>query len=318
MAPSPRVLEMLQKLESLQAKDIAELDPVEARKEDLRTTMPFLTASEPVDKIENRTLREEGLTIPARFYWPKIKADEEEELDLYPLIVYFHGGGWVVGRLDEYDEICSMLSNRSEAIVVSVDYRLAPEHKFPTAVHDCYAATKWVARNAKLFEGDEDTIIVAGDSAGGTLAIDVSLMAKDNGNPKVAMQVPICPVTDISRDLSKYSNDKFGPSKESMDWFIKHYIKHESDLRNPLASPQFADVSKLPLTIMVSAELDPLREQELDFVKKLQQSGVRTNLLDYPGMIHGFMTLPGYFEEGREAIEKVASEVRKIYVENVI
>jgi acetyl esterase len=313
---------MLQKLESIQAKDITKLDPLNARKEDLRTTLPFLTTPEPVDKIENHTLLEKGGSkIQARFYWPKIKALEREdyyEQDLYPMIVYFHGGGWVVGMLDEYDEICSMLANRSEAIVVSVDYRLAPEHKFPTAVHDCYEATKWIAQKAKKFDGDEDTIIVAGDSAGGTLAIDVSLLARDRGGPLIAMQVPICPVTDLSRDMSKYSNDKYGPSKESMDWFIKHYISNESDLRDPLASPQFADLRGLPYTILISAELDALREQELDFAKKLEQSEVRTKLLDYPGMVHGFMTLPGFFEEGGKAIEKVASEVRKIYVGNAI
>lgn len=317
MAPSPRALEMMHKLESIQAKDITSLDPIEARKEDLRTTIPFLGTPEPVERIENRILREEGSKIPARIYWPEIK-EEEEEQDLSPLIMYFHGGGWVVGMLDEYDEICSMLANRSEAVVVSVDYRLAPEHKFPTAVHDCYEATKWVVENAKLFEGDEDTIIVAGDSAGGTLAIDVSLMAREKNGPQIAMQVPICPVTDLSRDMSKYSKDRFGPSKESMDWFINHYTRHESEVRNPLASPQYADLKDLPYTIMISAELDALREQELDFIKKLEQSGVKTKLLDYPGMVHGFMTLPSYFEEGRDAIEKVASEVRKIYVENVI
>jgi acetyl esterase len=318
MAPSPRVLEMLQKLESIQAIDITKLDPAEARKEDLRTTIPFLSTPEPVDKIENRMLVEGISKIPARLYWPKIEVGKEDDEDLYPLIMYFHGGGWVLGKLDEYDEICSMLANRSEAIVVSVDYRLAPEHKFPTAVHDCYAATKWISENAKLFDGDEDSIIVAGDSAGGTLSIGVSLMARDKGRPQIAMQVPICPVTDLSRDMSKYSNDKYGPSKESMDWFIKHYVRHESDLRDPQASPQVADLKGLPYTVLVAAELDTLREQELDFMKKLEQSGVRTNLLDYPGMVHGFMTLPGYFEEGREAIERVASEVRKIYVENII
>jgi acetyl esterase len=306
---------MLRKLESIKAKDIATLDPVEARKEDIRTTLPFLGTPEPVERIENWVLNEDGSKIPARIYWPKIEKDEDEQ-DLYPLIMYFHGGGWVLGMLDEYDEICSMIANRSKAIVISVDYRLAPEHKFPTAVHDCYEATKWTAENAKLFEVDEDTIIVAGDSAGGTLSIDVCLTAKQRGGPQIAMQVPICPVTDLSMDMSKYSNDKFGPTKEAMDWFIGHYLNNESEARDPLASPQYADLKGLPYTIMISAELDCLREQDIEFVKTLEQSGVKTKLLDYPGMVHGFMTLPSYFEEGRDAIETVASEVRKIYVGN--
>jgi acetyl esterase len=317
MAPSPRVLEMLEKLESIQAKDIATLDPVEARKEDLRTTLAFLGTPEVVDRIENRMLLDGNSKILVRIYWPKIEIGKEGEQDLYALMMYFHGGGWVVGTLDEFDEICSMLANRSEAIVVSVDYRLAPEHKFPSAVHDCYAATKWVSENAKLFRGDDDAIIVAGDSAGGGLAIDVSLMARDKQGPQIAMQVPICPVTDLTRDMSKYSEDKYGPSKESMDWFIRHYIRDDSDLRDPLASPQFADLKGLPYTVFVAAGLDTLREQELDFVEKLEQSGVRTTFLDYSGMIHDFMTLPSYFEEGREAIERVALELRKIRAENI-
>jgi acetyl esterase len=314
LPPTSKTLEMLKKLESLQPKDFLSLTPEEARKEDLRTSLPFLSAPEPVDRIENKIILEEGRKIPARFYWPRV--DEETERDLYPMIAYFHGGGWVVGKLDQYDEICSMLANRSEAIVVSIDYRLAPEHKFPAAVDDCYEATKWVAENAKLFDGDEDTIIVAGDSAGGALTIDVSLLARDRGGPKIAMQVLLCAVTDLTSDMSKYSSDQYGPSKEYMDWFAKQYIAHESDKQNPLASPQLADLRNLPYTILVSAELDTLREQELEFAKKLEQSGVKTKLLDYPGVVHDFLVTPGYFEEGRDALEKIGSEVRRIYVEN--
>lgn len=222
----------------------------------------------------------------------------------------------MVGKLDMFDEICSMLSNRSDAIVVSVDYRLAPEHKFPVPIQDCYSVTKWVADKANILEGDRDTLVLAGDSAGGTLAIDVSLMARKEDGPQIAMVVPICPVTDISRDMSRFSNDRFGPSKEVMDWFITRYVGHESDLRNPLASPVFADLSGMPYTVLITAELDPLKEQEIDFAMKLEQSGVKVKRLDYPGMIHGFMTLPGYFDEGRQAIEAVGSEVRNFHVEN--
>jgi acetyl esterase len=324
MAPSPSALEMLRRLDALHPKPFQELDPPEARREDIRTTIPFLNKPEPVEKIEDHTIVQGSSKIPARFYFPNEAEEADDgkgevlvEEELYPIVMYFHGGGWVLGNLDEYDEICSMLSNHSKAIVVSVDYRLAPEHKFPAAIDDCYGATKWMAENARRFNGDDDTIIVSGDSAGGTLAIDVCLMARDNGNdPKIAMAVPLCPVTDLSRDMSKYSNDKFGPSKESMDWFIHHYVRNKSDITDPLASPQFANLGNLPYMILVSAELDTLREQEMDFMRKLEQAGVKTKLLDYEGMVHDFMVTPGYFKEGKDALEKISSEVRRIYVEN--
>ena len=317
MPPNPRALEWLDKMNSLGAKDISLLSPAEGREEDKRTTLPFLTAPEPVERIENRRIRAGLSEIPVRIYWPKI-SEEEDEQDLYPIVVYFHGGGFVLGSLDLYDEICCMLSNRSEAIVVSVDYRLAPEHKFPMAVHDCYAATKWAFENAKLLEGDVDTIVVTGDSAGGTLVTSACLESREKNGPQIALQVSIYPITDLTRDLTKYSKDRFGPSKEIMDWYIKYYTKNSSDLRDPLASPGLADLRDLPPAVVVTAELDPLREQDLDFVEKLESSGVKVKLLDYPGMIHGSVSLPGYFGDGRDAVEKIGSEIKKVYVENVM
>jgi len=315
MTASPRALEWLEKQNSLGARDITELTPAEARAEDERTSLPFLTKPEPVEKIENHKIRE-GLTeIPVRVYWPKITEDEDEQ-DLYPVIVYFHGGGWVVGKLDLYDELCSMLANRSESLVISVDYRLAPEHKFPAAMHDCYSATKWAADNAEFLEADKDTIVVAGDSAGGNLAAAVSLLAKERNGPQIAAQVLIYPVTDLTSDVSKYSKDKFGPSKEAMEWFGREYVKHDSEMKDPLVSPQYGDLHGLPQAIVITAECDPLRDQDLEFVKKLEQSGVKTKLMDYPGMIHGFVQLPGYFQEGKDAIEKIAYEIKTLYIGN--
>ena len=315
MPPNQRSIEALEKLSQLHAVPIENLDPVEARKEERRTTLPFLTPPEPVDRIENRIIPDRLNQIPVRIYWPKITEDEDVQ-DLSPITLFFHGGGWVLGSLDLYDELCCMLSNRSESIVVSVDYRLAPEHRFPAAIHDCYDATKWVAENASDLEGDEDTIVVAGESAGGTLAIDTCLLARDRGGPQLALSVPIYPVTDLARDLSKYAGDKFGPSKEAMDWFISHYIESDSELRDPLASPQYADLRGLPTTMMITAEFDPLREQELDFAERMKESGVKFDLRDYPGLVHGFVSLPGYYPEGRQAIEAIASEIKRIYVEN--
>ncbi|MDA4130824.1 MAG: alpha/beta hydrolase [Thaumarchaeota archaeon] len=316
MPVHPKAQEMLEKNDALGYQEVSLLDPVKAREMDRRTTLPFLTTSEPVEKIENHKIREGSNEVPIRIYWPKENGEKADQ-ELYPVVVYFHGGGWVVGSLDLFEEICSAISNKSEAIVISVDYRLAPEHKFPNALDDCFAATKWAAANAKFIGGDEDSIIVAGDSAGGNLAAAVCLMAKEKGEPDIAMQVLIYPVTDLLRDLSKYSKDKYGPSKESMDWFIELYVRTSSDLKNALASPQNGDLNGLPPAVVITAEYDPLREQDLDYAKKLEQSGVKTKLLDYQGMVHGFVQLPGFFADGMDAIEKIGSEIRRIYVENL-
>jgi len=294
------------------------MDPVDARAEDYRATMLFAGKPEPVEKIENHVIHEGLAEIPIRVYWPKIPDQEKDEQDLYPIIVYFHGGGWVLGNLDSVDEICSMLSNRSEAIVISVDYRLAPEYKFPQPLHDCYGATKWAYANAKFLEGDQDTIIVAGSSAGGNLAATVALMAKQKKGPPIAAQVLIYPITDMTSDLSKYSKDPFGPSKEAMDWFGIHYVSDDSEYRDPLVSPVFGELNGLPEAVVITAELDPLRDQGLRYANKLEQAGVKTLLMDYPATVHGFMDLPGFFPEGQEAIDKVASEIKKIYVENAM
>jgi len=153
LAPSPKALEWLDRQNSAGARDLTQLEPADARKEDARVTELFLGTPEPVEKIEDRTIFEGLSEIPVRVYWPKIPGEGDEE-ELYPIVVFFHGGWWVLGNLGIYDEMCSLLANRSESIVISVDYRLAPEHKFPTGLHDCYTATKWAFENAKYIQGD--------------------------------------------------------------------------------------------------------------------------------------------------------------------
>jgi acetyl esterase len=246
-----------------------------------------------------------------RIYWPK---QNEMQVEMYPMIVFFHGGGWVLGNLDLYDELCAMLCNKAGSIVLSVDYRLAPENKFPIPLEDCYAATKWAATHAQFLQGDADSIVVAGDSAGGNLAAAVCLMAKEKRGPKIAMQVLIYPITDLLADLSKYSKDKFGPSKEVMDWFIDHYMRDAADMKNPLASTVYGELGDLPPAVVVTAEYDPLRDQDLDYAKKLEHAGVKTQFLDYQGMVHGFVQLPSFFEQGKDAITKIAAEIDKLHV----
>jgi acetyl esterase len=315
LPPSPKAIEYLQISTKAGALDPTKVEIAEARIDDARVTKLFLGKPEQVEKKENHKIREGSTEIPIRVYWPKITEKEDDE-ELFPIIVFFHGGWWALGNLELYDEMCSMLANRSESIIISVEYRLAPEHKFPAGLHDCYAATKWAFENAKFLNGDQDTIMVAGDSCGGNYAACVPLMAKEKNGPPIAAQILLYPMTDMTDPMSKYSMDKFGPSKEQKDFFGDYYVRHESEYRDPLVSPVLGDLHDLPRAIVVTAEYDTFRDMNFEFAKKLEQSGVKTLLLDYPGMIHGFMQLPSFFPDGRDAIEKVASEIKKIYVEN--
>ena len=270
---------------------------------------------EKIALIENVLIsrsRDEG-KIPLRIYYPKRNSSEAwRKRKAPPVIVFIHGGGFVAGELLSVHETCCLLASASSSIVVSVDYRLAPENKFPAGLDDCYEATVWAGEKASSLGGDPAKLVVAGDSAGGNLAAVVCLMARESSKPKIALQCLIYPATDLSAEMAKYSGVKYGPSKEEMDWYAKHYLKNPADALNPLVSPIFADLHDLPPAIIVTAGHDPLREQDLEYLGKLTLSGIKTTLYDYPEMIHGFFTLPGYFQSGSRAIEDVAKCIRQL------
>jgi acetyl esterase len=223
--------------------------------------------------------------------------------------MYFHGGGWVLGNLDLVDLPCRLLANRTGRVVVSVDYRLAPEYKFPAAAEDCYAATKWVAENAEQFRGKDKAVAVCGDSAGGNLAAVVSLMARDRGVPTIRDQILIYPVTDLLDSNYKSFPDEQSPglTRNDMQWFIDHYITKPDDAKNAYASPIVAsDFSKLPRALVITAEYDILLKQCNSYSEKLRKAGVPVTSRNYEGAIHGFFTLPDAFDVSRDAVGKIA------------
>ena len=210
------------------------------------------------------------------------------------------------------DSLCRSLANASGCMVASVDYRLAPEHKFPAAVEDAYSATKWIADNATDVNVDSRRIAVAGDSAGGNLAAAVSLMARDRGGPRILYQLLICPVTNHAFDTASYSENGEGYwlTKEDMKWFWNHYLRTDQDGKNPYASPLLAEnLTSLPPAFVITAEFDPLRDEGEAYAARLRKSGVPVKMTRYSGTIHGFINIAD-LRQSRVAIDEAAAELR--------
>ena len=247
-----------------------------------------------VKTVENRLITGPNGDIPIRVYSPDV---HEEKL---PAIVYYHGGGWVLGSVETYDVLCRNLANSSGCKVISVDYRLAPEHRFPKGLEDCYTATQWVFDNAETLQIIPDQISVGGDSAGGNYTAAVTLMAKERKGPKIKSQLLIYPATDALRSItdSPYESIRENASapiltSELTKSFWDHYLTDENDAENKYASPIRADdLSGLPPTLLITAQYDPIRDEGEAYGDRLQAHGVDVELIRYDGLIHGFIQLP--------------------------
>jgi acetyl esterase len=231
-----------------------------------------------------------------------------------PVVVYFHGGGWVIGSIETHDAPCRELANRSGAIVVSVEYRMAPEHPFPAAPEDCYAATAWVADHAAEFGGDPARLAVAGDSAGGNLAAVVALMTRERNGPPLRFQLLIYPAVDARMGYASIDENSTGYflTKADMHWFYGHYGADPSDWRaSPLLAP---DHSGLPPALVLTAEYDPLRDEGEAYARKLQEAGVPVTLRRYDGQIHGFTIMTAAVDRACEAVNQAAADLRQALV----
>ena len=268
-----------------------------------------LVEGPPVANVEMKEVDGPAGKIPVRIYTPEGGGRK-------PGVVFFHGGGFVVCDLDSHDSTCRELCDGARSVVVSVDYRLAPEAKFPAAPDDCYAATKWVADNADDLGIDSDRIAVAGDSAGGNLATAVALMCRDKGGPALVHQLLIYPVTDHSFDTISYKENGAGYflSADMMRWFWHHYLESERDGDNPLASPLRApDLSRLPSTTLLTAEYDPLRDEGRAYATRLKEAGVLTSHTEYAGVFHGFFGMTTQIPRARQAVDEACAELRKAF-----
>lgn len=256
----------------------------------------------PIGAVENRAIAGPGGDIPIRIYTPA-----EAPAAPMPALVYYHGGGWVVGDLDSHDPVCRSLANASACKIVAVDYRLAPEHPWPASPDDCFAATQWVASHADALGVNADQLAVGGDSAGGNLAAAVTQRARAAGGPAIAFQLLIYPALDATLSLPSIEENASGYflEKVGMEWFYNHYLPDGADPKQPDISPLFADnLTGLPSAYVVTAGYDPLRDEGRAYADKLKAAGVVVDDVLYPTMIHGFFGFQAGVETARGAIKQ--------------
>ena len=289
------------------APPIQSLTPAQARAES--EAIPRLAGPE-VGKVEDLRVPGDGVEVPVRVYTP---AGEP-----VGALVWLHGGGWVIGSIETNDATCRSLANEAGCVVVSVDYRLAPEAKFPLPLDDCFAATAWTVGHAEALGVDARRVGVGGASAGGNLAAAVTLMARDRGGPALAHQLLVYPSVgnDDSSQSYRENSEGYGLDRDAMDWYWRHYLRDDADATNPLVAPLLADdLSGLPPALVITAEFDPLRDEGEEYADRLRRAGVEAACSRYDGMIHGFFSAGVPVDRSWDAIAEAAAALRAAFVE---
>jgi len=284
-----------------------ELSVADARKQvegRIAANLPTL----PVASVLNRTIPGRGGDLSVRIYTPNGNGP-------FPLMVFFHGSGFVLCTLDTHDGVCRNLCNAAGCVVVSVDYRLAPEHKFPAGPADCHAATKWAAEHARALNADPERIVIAGDSAGGNMVAVTALMNRDKGGPALRGQLIIYPVTDYfnsGHPSYRENAEGYGLRAAGMRWFWGHYLNSESEAENPFAAPLRAkDLRGLPPALIITAQYDVLRDEGERYGARLAEAGVPAKVSRYEGMNHGFFNMYGIVDKAKQALEESASWLKE-------
>jgi acetyl esterase len=297
----PQIEAVLAEMGAEGVPPIEKLSPDEARAVYAKRCKEQWGALDEVHSVED--MDADG--VPIRVYRP-VETDEPSMA-----LVYFHGGGWVTGSIETHDGPARAFAKRAGIVVISVDYRLAPEHRFPAAVDDAWAATSWVANHAEELKLDPDRIGVGGDSSGGTLAAVVARRSRDHAVP-IALQLLLYPVTNSSADTPSYSlySSGYGLTRDGMEWYWKQYLGEGGDGTNPDASPaQLTDLRRLPRAIVVTAEADVLRDEAEAYAQRLFLATVETEGYRYDGMIHGFMRMAGKVERANAAFDELAESI---------
>jgi len=291
---------------------VHQLDPKGARQLFLETR-PLSTPTPPeIGSVRDAVADGPAGQIPLRVYRP-VGLPASTPLPAY---VYFHGGGWVIGDLETHDVLCRQLTAASGVCVIAVDYRLAPEHKFPAAVDDAWAATRWIAAHGAELGVDGRKLVVGGDSAGGNLAAVVALLARDAGGPAIAAQVLIYPVTDLGAEAQSYTDfaDGFSLTRESMRWFRAHYLGGPRDGDDWRASPLRArSLAGLPPALIVTAGFDPLRDEGAAYAMRLRDADVMVDYVCFGGMIHGFAGMGKVLASAFRVVALTGATVRQAF-----
>ncbi|TWF77244.1 acetyl esterase [Pseudonocardia hierapolitana] len=303
MALDEATTAFLGRMASSGGEPLHEMSPVEARV--LGAALREMYGPGPeVGSITEDTVPVDGGQITVRIFTPREPARA--------LIVYYHGGGWVVGTLDDFDPLARELADRARAAVVLVDYRLAPEHRFPTALDDAWAALRWVDERREQIAGGPVPLVVAGDSAGGNLAAVVAQRAKAADGPDLALQVLVYPVTDADFETASYLDpqNQLMIDREAMIWFWDHYAPDLGDRRHPELSPLGAsDLSDLPPAVVLTAEHDVVRDEGEAYADRLARAGVPVHLRRWPGQMHGFFQMVNLLPGAVDGVAHVAAEI---------
>jgi acetyl esterase len=307
----PQCKAILEGIAASGARPFEELSVAEARAQfnaGAERRIALAGPAQEIVRVEDRFIPGRERSTPIRVYWPS----NDRNL---PALVYFHGGGFVLGGLDTVDRTCRALANAAQCIVVSVDYGLAPEHKFPKPAEEAYQAVKYVASHEHQLGTDPNRIAIGGDSAGGNLAAVVALMSRDRGGPRITFQLLIYPMTDYDDDRpSLHENDGILISVQGIRWFWTNYLDREEDGQNPYVSPLKAkSFSGLPPAMVISAEFDPLRDQGEAYAQKLAEAGVPVSLKRYDGAPHAFFHWSGATDAGKAAVADATDALRNVF-----
>jgi acetyl esterase len=305
----PQVQAIRDRLERDQVPNLYTLSIEDAREADVKSTVAGAGQAVPVAEVSEREIPGPAGPLRIRIYTPNGPGP-------WPVLIYFFGGGWSLGTLDTSDDVCRRLTNGAGCVTVAVSYRLAPENKFPAAVEDCYAGTAWVAAHAAELGADGSRIAVGGDSSGGNLTIAVTLLARQRGGPALVHQLLVYPNTDFEAGTTSMRDcrDEHFFNPHAVKWYWGLYLATPADGANPLASPlREADLSGLPRATVITAELDPLRDEGERYAARLAEAGVPVETRRYDGMPHAFFTMTGFVDAAGEAVEYAAACLRAAF-----
>ena len=303
MQLDPKLAEILASLDPSAETPVEEMTPEDARALWKAEMAAVAGAPLPVKSATAHAAPGPAGPLPLRLYEPAGAGAGP-----LPVLVYFHGGGWIRGDLDTHDDVCRYLCHHAGCLVASVDYRLAPEHRFPAALEDCDAATRWVAENAAQLGADPARLAIGGDSAGGNIACGVTLTARERGGPAIAFQLLIYPATDLAGETGSKRLYSSGYLLDSMPFYVASYLGPEGDAAAPLVSPLRAgDLSNLPSAFVLTAGFDPLRDEGEAYARRLQDAGVAVDYRCHAGMIHGFVSITGLIASAEAGLADAAA-----------
>jgi acetyl esterase len=310
----PQIQKVLAVIAEMKLRAIEDMTPAEARAQMEATAASRKAEPLPTARVENRTIPGPAGQMPVRIYWPNASGTGDKPL---PAIVYYHGGGHVIGSLDTHDLVARNLCGGAEAVVVSVDYRMGPEHRFPAAVDDSFAALEWAHANAASLGADPERLGVHGDSAGANLAAVAALIARDRGGPKLRLQSLVYPVADFRMESDSYTKYATGCgilTADAMRWFRDHYLRTLDDAQDWRASPLLApSVAGVAPAIVIAAECDVLHDEGAAYAERLRAAGVPVEYKKYAGMIHAFFGMMPAVDDAMNAQRAVWAAFKQAF-----